>query len=91
MKNIIKCFKSTTTSKKLTALIVAFWFIVIIADIVIYLITGSTINEIVNYVHASFLVVIAAYFGKSALENTTAIKTTNSTSAIDNTDTTDHT
>jgi hypothetical protein len=54
-------------------LIVAFWFIVIIADIVIYLITGKTINEVVDYVNTSFLVVIGAYFGKSAIENTIAI------------------
>lgn len=86
MKKIIEAFKKTTTSKKLTALIVAFWFIVIIADIVIYLITGKTINEVVDYVNTAFLVILGAYFTKSGIENAIAIKTTKSTETISNTE-----
>jgi len=68
-KKIIESFKKTTTSKKLTALIVAFWIMVIIADIIIYLITGNTINVVVDYVNTAFLVILGSYFGKSLIEN----------------------
>ncbi len=84
MKKIIEAFKKTTTSKKLTALVVAFWFIVIIADIVIYLITGKTINEVADYVNTAFLVILGAYFTKSGIENAIAIQTTNSIETITN-------
>jgi hypothetical protein len=87
IKDIITTFKKTTTSKKLTALIVTFWFIAIIADVIIYLITGTTINAVVDYVNTAFLVILGSYFGKSMVENITKIKL-NSTSTSDSTSTT---
>ena len=74
-------------SKKLTVVILTFWILLIIADIIIYLITGNTINDIVDYVNTSFLVILGSYFGKSMIENVTKIKISDMFKSNESTDT----
>jgi hypothetical protein len=73
-KKLLASFKALEMSKKLTVVVLIFWILSIIADIVIYLITGSTINDIVDYVNTSFLVILGSYFGTKVIENVTKIK-----------------
>jgi len=86
-KKLFSSFKSLEMSKKLTVVILTFWILLIIADIIIYLITGNTINDIVDYVNTSFLVILGSYFGKSMIENVTKIKISDMFKSNESTDT----
>lgn len=74
IKNIFNGFRQLEMSKKLTIIVLIFWILLIIADIVFYMIFNKDINIIVDYVNTAFLVILGSYFGKSMVENISKIR-----------------